>query len=59
LVAAVRDAVAKGLTLDQAKQSIDLSRYSSIPGFAAGNPLAIERAYNEVTGKTPTPPTTP
>ena len=59
LVAAVRDAVAKGLTLDQAKQSIDLSRYSSIPGFAAGNPLAIERAYNEITGKTPMPPTTP
>jgi cyclase len=55
LVAAVRDAVAKGMTLDQAKQSIDLSRYSSIPGFAAGNPLAIERAYNEITGKTPMP----
>jgi cyclase len=55
LVAAVRAAVAKGMTLDQAKQSIDLSRYSSIPGFAAGNPLAIERAYNEITGKTPMP----
>ncbi|MGB6199814.1 MAG: MBL fold metallo-hydrolase [Candidatus Acidiferrales bacterium] len=56
MVAAVRDAVTKGLTVDQAKQSIDLSRYSSIPGFAAGNPLAIERAYNEITGKTPMPP---
>jgi len=59
MVAAVRDAVAKGLTLDQATQTIDLSRYSSIPGFAAGNPLAIARAYNEITGKTPMPPTTP
>jgi glyoxylase-like metal-dependent hydrolase (beta-lactamase superfamily II) len=59
LVAAVRDAVGKGMTLDQAKQTIDLSRYSSIPGFAAGNPLAIERAYNEITGKTPMPPATP
>ena len=59
MVAAVRDAVAKGMTLDQAKQSIDLSRYSSIPGFAGGSPLAIERAYNEITGKTPMPPTTP
>jgi cyclase len=55
LVAAVRDAVTKGMSLDQAIQSIDLSRYSSIPGFAAGNPLAIERAYNEITGKTPMP----
>ncbi|MGB6432340.1 MAG: MBL fold metallo-hydrolase [Candidatus Acidiferrales bacterium] len=57
MVAAVRDAVSKGMTLDQAKQSIDLSRYSSIPGFAGGSPLAIERAYNEITGKTPMPPT--
>jgi cyclase len=55
MVAAVRDAVSKGMTLDQAKQSIDLSRYSSIPGFAGGNPLAIERAFNEITGKTPMP----
>ncbi|MGO9641866.1 MAG: hypothetical protein ACLP1Y_11250 [Candidatus Acidiferrales bacterium] len=51
MVAAVKDAVSKGMTLDQAKQTIDLSKYSSIPGFAAGNPLAIERAYNEITGK--------
>ncbi|MGD0839869.1 MAG: MBL fold metallo-hydrolase [Candidatus Acidiferrales bacterium] len=56
LVAATRAAVAKGETLDQAVQTIDLSRHSSIPGFAAGNPLAIARAYNEITGKTPMPP---
>ena len=55
MVADVRDAIAKGETLDQATQSIDLSKYSSIPGFAAGNPLAIARAYNEITGKTPMP----
>jgi glyoxylase-like metal-dependent hydrolase (beta-lactamase superfamily II) len=56
MVAAVRGAIAKGMTLEQATQSIDLSKYSSIPGFAAGNPLAIARAYNEITGKTPLPP---
>jgi cyclase len=51
MVEAVKDAVSKGMTLDQAKQTIDLSKYASIPGFVAGNPLAIERAYNEITGK--------
>jgi len=51
MVAAVKDTVAKGMTLDQAKQAIDFSKYSSIPGFAMGNPLAIERAYDEITGK--------
>lgn len=52
VVADVRAAVAKGMTLDQAKQSIDLTKYrASFPNFDASNPLAIERTWTEVTGK--------
>jgi glyoxylase-like metal-dependent hydrolase (beta-lactamase superfamily II) len=51
-VAAVRAAVAGGLTLDQMKQSIDLTRYrAGLLNFDASNPLAIERTWTEVTGK--------
>jgi cyclase len=48
-----KDAVAKGMTLDQFKQSIDLSKYEpEFPGnFAARNEMAIERAYDEASGK--------
>ena len=49
-MAATKDAVGKGMTLDLAKQAIDFSKYLSMPGYAAGNPLAIERAYDEITG---------
>ena len=49
-VAAIKDAVGKGMTLDLAKQAIDFSKYLSMSGYAAGNPLAIERAYDEITG---------
>ncbi|HYB62321.1 MAG TPA: hypothetical protein VEH50_12695 [Methylomirabilota bacterium] len=49
-MAAIKDAVGKGMTLDLAKQAIDFSKYLSMSGYAAGNPLAIERAYDEITG---------
>jgi cyclase len=52
VVAAVKDCVAKGMTLDQAEKSIDLSKYKS--AFAnfdtGGNTSAIERTWTEVTG---------
>jgi cyclase len=52
VVAGVGAAVAKNMTLDQMKQSIDLTRYrASFPNFDASNPLAIERAWTELTGK--------
>jgi cyclase len=52
VVAGVRAAVAKNMTLDQMKQSIDLTKYrASFPNFDASNPLAIERTWTEVTGK--------
>jgi len=51
VVAGVRDAIAKKMTLDQAKRSIDLSRYkANFLNFDQWNPLAIERAYTELTG---------
>jgi cyclase len=54
VVAAVKDSVAKGMTLEQAQKSIDLSKYkSAFPNFdAGGNASAIERAWTEVTGGT-------
>lgn len=54
MAAAVKDAVAKGMTLDDAKKTIDLSRHSaSFPNFQGGNQSAIERAWAELTGKIP------
>ncbi len=51
-VAAVKDAVAKGQSLDEAKKSIDLTRYrADFPNFKNGAPATIERTYLEVTGK--------
>ena len=52
MVAAVKDAVAKGMSLEDAKKSIDLSKHAgSFPNFASANPAAIERAWAEVTSK--------
>jgi glyoxylase-like metal-dependent hydrolase (beta-lactamase superfamily II) len=52
VVAGVRAAVAKGLTLDQTQSAIDLTKYrASFPNFDASNPLAIERTWTELTGK--------
>ncbi len=52
MVSAVKDAVAKGMSLEEAKKSIDLSKHASnFANFAQGNPAAIERTWAELTGK--------
>lgn len=53
VVASVRDAVTKGMTMEQAEKSIDLSKYKpAFPNFdQGGNTAAIERTWTEVTGK--------
>ena len=54
MVAAVSDAVAKGMSLENAKKTIDLSKHaSSFPDFQQGSPAAIERTWMELTGKIP------
>jgi len=60
MVAAVKDAVAKGMTLDDAKKSIDLSKhaasfpvYTTPQAFQQTSNSAIDRAWAEVTGKIP------
>jgi cyclase len=51
-VAAVKDCVAKGMTLEQAEKSIDLSKdKSAFPNFdTGGNTSMIERTWTEITG---------
>jgi glyoxylase-like metal-dependent hydrolase (beta-lactamase superfamily II) len=52
MVAAVKDAVGKGLTLEDARIKIDLSRHSaSFPNFPGGNRSAIDRCWAELTGQ--------
>ncbi len=54
MVAAVKDALAKGMTLEEAKKSIDLSKHAaSFPGqnFPRANASAIDRTWAELTGK--------
>jgi len=54
MVAAVKDAIGKGMSLEDAKKSIDLSKHaSSFPNFQQGTPTAIERTWMELTGKIP------
>ena len=54
MVAAVKDAIAKGMSLEDAKKSIDLSKHAnSFPNFQQGSPAAIERTWMELTGKIP------
>jgi len=54
MVAAVKDSIAKGMTLEDAKKTIDLSKHGgSFPNFQQGSPAAIERAWMELTGKIP------
>jgi cyclase len=49
LVAKVREASAKGMTLEQAQKSIDLSAYAKdFPNFKLFNPTAVARAWAEV-----------
>lgn len=52
MVAGVRDAIAKGMTVEQAKKSIDLSKHAaSFSNFQQGSPSAIERTWVELTGR--------
>jgi len=52
MVAAVKEALAKGMKLEDAKKSIDLSKHAAnFPNFAQGSPSAIERTWAELTGK--------
>jgi cyclase len=62
MVAAVKDAIGKGMTLEDAKKVIDLSKHQAgFPGYQPPNPnnfgpsntLAIERTWAELTGKIP------
>ena len=54
LVAGVKDAVAKGMSLEDAQKSIDLSKHAAnLPNFRQSNAGAIERTWAEVTGKIP------
>jgi len=54
LVVAVKDAIAKGMSLEDAKKSIDLSKHAAnLPNFQQSNASAIERTWAELTGKIP------
>jgi hypothetical protein len=56
MVAAVKDAVAKGMSLEDAEKAINLSKHAdSFPGqnFSRANVSAIDRTWAEVTGKIP------
>jgi hypothetical protein len=52
LSAAAKDAVAKGMTADQAVQTVDLKKYGREfqPNVEAANEAAIRRAYDEASG---------
>ena len=51
LVAGVKQAAASGMTVAQAVKSVDLSQYSKLPNYEDRNAGAIQRTYDEVTGK--------
>jgi len=51
LVAGVKQAVAKGMTVDEAVKNVDLSKYSSMLNYEDRNADAIRRTYAEVTDK--------
>lgn len=52
MVAAVREAAAKGATMEQVEKSVDLTKYkSAFANFDAGSKAAIDRTWNELTGK--------
>lgn len=60
MVAAVKDAVAKGMSLEDAKKSIDLSKhaasfpsYPTSAAFQQASTSAVERTWAELTGKIP------
>jgi len=52
MVAGVKDAIAKGTSLEDAKKSLDLRKHAaSFPNFQQASPSAIERNWAELTGK--------
>ncbi|MBI1750749.1 MAG: MBL fold metallo-hydrolase [Acidobacteria bacterium] len=59
MVAAVKESIGKGMTLEEAKKAIDLSKhqagfpaYAANPqGFVAASGSAVERTWAELTGK--------
>jgi cyclase len=52
MVSAVRDAIAKGMTLEAARSAIDMSKHKeSFPNFETGNRQAIDRTWAELTGQ--------
>lgn len=61
MVAAVREAIGKGMGPEDAKKAIDLSKYASSfpayvanpPGFQPASNNAIDRTWAELTGKIP------
>lgn len=53
LVSGVRKAIANGLTIDQAVESVNLGKYSGLPDYENNTPGAIQRTYLELTGQLP------
>jgi len=52
MVGAVRDAIAKGMTLEAARSAIDMSKHKeSFPNYETGNRQAIDRTWAELTGQ--------
>jgi hypothetical protein len=58
LVAQVKEAVAKGKSLEETKKSVDLSRYAAgfvayknLAQFQRSSDSAVERTFAELTGK--------
>jgi glyoxylase-like metal-dependent hydrolase (beta-lactamase superfamily II) len=52
MVAAVKEAHGRGITLEAARKSIDLSKHApNLPNFATAHPSAIERTWAELSGQ--------
>ena len=51
LVTQVKQAVAKGMSTDEAVKAVDLGKYSKMPNYDDRNADAIRRTYAEITGK--------
>jgi cyclase len=51
LVSGVKQAAAKGMTVDEAVKTVDLSKHSNMPNYEDRNADAIRRTFAEVTGK--------
>ena len=52
MVAGVNDAAARGMTLEQTEAAVDLSKHKAdFPNFEASSKAAVDRAYQEATGK--------